>query len=86
MSANVIQLHAEQTTYSIKDIDSLIAAIENRVPPREIMRIEHITEFLGVSRKTIDNMCRAGMPFHRLPGLGGKLFVRSEIINYTLKH
>lgn len=72
--------------YSAKDIDRLFAALEKRIQAREVLRIEQAAEFLGVSRKTLDNLCRAGMPYHRLDGLGTKLFLRSELIDYIKRH
>lgn len=82
----VIQMRPDGQ-YSLRDIDKLIDAIESRVHAREVMRIEHAVEFLGVSRSQIDRMCRDGkLPFHRIEGLGGKLFLRSELLEFIKKH
>ena len=68
------------------ELDKLIHALEARIlETREVLRIEQMTEFFGVSRKTVDNMCRRGLPFHRVPGLNGKVFLRSELIDYIKK-
>jgi excisionase family DNA binding protein len=81
----VIKLHPEGQ-YSSKDIDALIHAIETRVQAREVMRIEQAADFLSVSRRKLDDLCRSGkMPFHRIEGLGGKIFLRSELIEYVKK-
>lgn len=68
------------------ELDKLIHALETRIMEnREVLRIEQATSFLGVSRKTVDNMCRRGLPFHRIPGLDGKVFLRSELLDYIKK-
>ena len=68
------------------ELDKLIHALEARIlETREVLRIEQMTDFFGVSRKTVDNMCRRGLPFHRVPGLNGKVFLRSELIDYIKK-
>jgi len=67
--------------YSAKDIDRLFVALEKRFQAREIMRIEEAAKFLSISRRKVDDLCRAGkLPYHMLDGLGGKFFLRSELI------
>ena len=68
--------------YSTQDIDKLIEAIERRVHAREVMRIEDALTFLNVTRSTLSRMVQAGLPYHAVPGLGGKVFLRSELIDY----
>lgn len=86
-NARVIQLQSEPTTLNIKDIDTLIEVIEKRVPAKEVMRIEDARNFLGISVRQINHMCQQEqLPFHRLPGLGGKLFLRSELIDHIKRH
>lgn len=86
-NARVIQLQSEPTTLNIKDIDTLIEVLEKRVAAREVMRIEHAAQFLDISVRHVNHMCQKGqLPYHRLPGLGGKLFLRSEIIHLVKIH
>lgn len=67
--------------YSAKDIDRLFAALEKRMQAREVLRIEHVMDLLEISRAQVDRMCKDGqLPFHKLEGLGTKLFLRSELI------
>lgn len=73
--------------YSIKDINRLIEALEKRMKVREVMRIEHAMKFLGIGRSQIDRMCKNGhLPFHCIEGLSGKLFLRSELIEFIKRH
>lgn len=72
--------------YPSQDMDRLIAAMENRLAAREVMRIEDALAFLNVTRSTLDRMVKKGLPYHTVPGLGGKLFLRSELIDYIKKH
>lgn len=72
--------------YSAKDIDRLFAALEKRIGDQEIMRIEQALDFLSVTRSTLDRMIKKGLPYHNVPGLGGKMFLRSELIAYVKRH
>ena len=72
--------------YSIKDIDRLFAALEKRLEASEVMRSEQTEVFLNVSRTTLNIMCRKGLPYHTVPGLSGKIFLRSELIDFVKKH
>jgi excisionase family DNA binding protein len=69
------------------ELDKLIHALETRIlETHEVMRIEHAADFLRISRAQIDRMCKDGqLPFHKLEGLGGKVFLRSELIDYIKK-
>lgn len=69
------------------DLDRLIEALEVRVQAREVLRIEQAAGFLSCSVRKINDMCAKGkLPYHRLEGFGGKLFLRSELIDYIKKH
>jgi hypothetical protein len=69
--------------YSASDIDRLFAALEKRIVPREILLIEDALVALNCTRSTLDRMVKKGLPYHTVPGLGGKMFLRSELIAYV---
>lgn len=45
-------------SFSLKDLDTFIQAIERRLEAREVMRIEQAAEFLNVSMTTIHLLCK----------------------------
>lgn len=73
--------------FPVADLDRLIAAMEGRMQAREVMRIEQAADFLSCSVRKVNDMCAKGkLPYHRLEGFGGKLFLRSEIVEFIKKH
>jgi excisionase family DNA binding protein len=78
----------EQSPIPEKDLETLIHALEKVILSRnEVMRVDQAAAFINISRAQVDRMCRDGqLPFHRLEGLGGKLFLRSELIDFIKKH
>lgn len=63
------------------------AALVKRIQAREVLRIEDATAELGISIRKLDDLCaKHGLPHHRIPGMAGKIFLRSELIEYVRRH
>lgn len=69
-------------TYSIKDLDTLIIALETRIHAREVMHTQQAADFLGISKQTL---YRSKFPFHKVEGLEGRLYLRTELIERIKK-
>jgi excisionase family DNA binding protein len=84
----VIPMPVEQGSYNEKELEALIHGLEKVILARnEVMRVDQAAAFINISRAQVDRMCRDGqLPFHRLEGLGGKLFLRTELIDFIKKH
>lgn len=84
----VVAMPVDQGPYNEQELEALIHGLEKVILARkEVMRVESAAAFLNISRAQVDRMCRDGqLPFHRLDGLGGKLFLRSELIDHIKKH
>ena len=73
--------------YSPIDLDKFLFELEARFKQKEVMKIEQAAEFLTCSSSKIHELCRKDkIPYHRVDGIGGKLFLRSELIEYVKKH
>jgi hypothetical protein len=80
MSALQVQFNPE-TGYSIKDLDTLIVALETRVKAREVMHRKDAAEFLGISPRQLDYWtAEKVIPHHVLPSTTVKLYLRSELL------
>lgn len=69
-----------------KDLERMLIEIRRVAEQDEVMRSEQAEVYLKVSRTTLNVMCRKGLPYHTVPGLGGKIFLRSELIEFIKKH
>jgi hypothetical protein len=82
MSGLQVQFHPEVGGYSIKDLDSLLYALETRIKAREVMHRKEAAEFIGISLRQLDELTSQGsIPCHRLEGLSSKLYLRSELLD-----
>lgn len=73
--------------YSAKDIDRLFSALEKRLEAKEVLRIDDAAKFLSCSVRKINDMCQHDkIPYHRIDGLAGKIFLRSELIDFIKKY
>lgn len=68
--------------YSIEDVDRLLKALVDRMNAEAVMHAKEVAAFLGVSERTV---FRSELPFHKVKGLG-RVYLRSEIIEYIKKH
>jgi hypothetical protein len=73
-----------ESQFHDKDLERLLSELRG-VVQRDVMRIEQAAAYLAVSITTLHLMCRKGLPYHRVDGLGGKIFLRSELIDYIKK-
>ena len=73
--------------YSKVDLDRFLFELETRFKQKEVMRIEDVAAEFSCSVRKINHLCQHGkIPFHRIDGLGGKVFLRSELIDFIKKH
>lgn len=79
-SALQIQM-VPDTGFSIKDLDTLIHALETRVKAREIMHIKEAAEYLGLSESRLYRIPKQVIPYHEIPGIRGRFYIREEIKN-----
>ena len=73
--------------HDLKDLNTLLVALRRLVEVKEVMTIEDAAAFLSCSVRKINDMCQHGkLPYHRLDGLAGKLFLRTELIEFVKRH
>lgn len=65
-------------SFSLKDLDKFIIAIERRIASKEIMHPKEAAAYLGISLATLYRL--KSIPYHKLEDLEGRLYLRSEII------
>lgn len=78
----------EVNGFSIKDIDTLIKAVETRIEAnkKEVLLNTEVAELLGVTVRTVDRMRKAGsLKGHRMAGVKVWFYLRSEIIEKIRK-
>lgn len=66
--------------WSVKDLDTLILALETRVKAKEVMHAKEAAAFIGISLRKLYEIPKEVFPFHEVPGLKGRLYLRSELI------
>lgn len=73
--------------YSPVDLDRFLFELEARFKQKEVMRIEQAAEFLSCSVSKMYELCRNDkIPSHRVDGIGGRLFLKSELLDFIKKH
>lgn len=74
-------------SFNLKNLDTFLLALERRMAAKEVMHIGDAAKFMGCSVRKINDLCqRNKIPYHRIDGLAGKLFLRSELIEFFKKH
>lgn len=72
--------------FSNKDLERLLIELHKVVQQKEVLRIEDAAEFLSCSVRKINHLCQHDkLPYHRIDGLSGKVFLRSELIDFIKK-
>jgi len=75
-----------ETQYSKVDLDRFLFELEARFKQKEVMHCKEAAAFLGISVRQLNNLASAGkLKYHRLDGLKGKLFLRTEILEAVKK-
>lgn len=69
-----------------KDLERLLIELGRIIPQKEVLRIEDAAELMRCSVRKVNHLCQHGkIPYHRVDGLGGKIFLRSELIEWIKK-
>jgi hypothetical protein len=63
--------------FSIKDLDRFLFEAERRFKQKEVMNPKEAAQFIGVSVATL---YKSEVPFHKIPGIDRRLYLKSEII------
>lgn len=68
--------------YSKIDLDRFLFELESRFKQKEVMHRKEAAAFLGISTRQLDSLCSLGsIKYHRIEGLSGKIFLRSELLD-----
>lgn len=71
-------------SFNLRDLKTLIIAIERFMESKEVMHTQEAADFLGISASKLYRM--DNVPHHKVPGFSGKVFLRSELIDYIKRH
>ena len=70
--------------YSNPDLEKLANELIQYVQYPDVMRSKEAAKFLGIGKTKIYQMDR--IPSHKLPGIVGKFYLKSELIEFIKKH
>lgn len=79
----VIQMLPEGR-YSSKDIERLADELIQYVSYPDVMRTKQAAQFLGIGKTKMYQLDR--IPSHKLPGIAGKFYLKSELLEFIKKH
>lgn len=79
----VIQMKAEGR-YSNPDLERMANELTDYLAVPEVMDTQTAATFLGISASKLYRM--DNVPSHKVPGLKGKRYLKSELINHIKKH
>lgn len=79
----VIQLKPEGR-YTNADLERLANELIEYVRYPDVMRTKQAAEFLGIGKTKMYQMDR--IPSHNIPGITGKFYLKSELIEFIKKH
>jgi predicted DNA-binding transcriptional regulator AlpA len=86
MNQNKTVQFVPEGQFSTKDLDVFLRELEIRFKHKEVMHRKEVSEFMGLSERTVDRLSKpGGLPFHTIEGLSGKLYLRSELIEHIKK-
>lgn len=78
----IIQLKPEGQFIN-KDLERLLIELREIAHAPEVMDTQQAAAFLGISASKLYRM--DNIPSHRVPKISGKVFLRSELIDYIKK-
>lgn len=84
MTTPVIQMQPEGM-FSVKDLDTFLFELERRWKVKEVMHVKECADYLGISVSKLYRLPKSVLPYHQLEGLEGRLYLRSEVIEYIKK-
>lgn len=70
--------------YQDKDLERLSGELREYLEFPEVMWTDQAAKFLGISRNKLYQMDR--LPSHQIPDIIGRVYLRSELIEYIKKH
>lgn len=70
--------------YSNQDLERLAKALRNYLGFPEVMWTQQAAEFLDISKAKLYQLDR--IPSHQIPGISGRVYLKSELIEYIKKH
>jgi hypothetical protein len=80
-----IQMSTNASVLSDSDVDKVIMALENRMQhlfEEKVLHRKDAAKFLGIGIKSLDRLASGGkVPYHRIDGLSGRVYLRSELIH-----
>ena len=82
MSAPSIQMSPDYNGFTIQELDILLMALETRLKAKECMSPKEAAKYCGIS---VSSLYKSSLPFHRIPGLGGRVYLRSELVETIRK-
>lgn len=83
MSTAIIQMKPTGH-YSNPDLERLASELRDYVTFPDVMRTKEAAKFLGIGKTKMYQMDR--IPSHQLPGISGKFYLKSELIEFIKKH
>jgi hypothetical protein len=79
---HIVQLKPEGR-YVSSDLERLVNEIKDLAEYPEVMHQQVAANFLGISYSKIRRM---EIPSHKLPGLVGRIYLKSELLDFIKKH
>ena len=80
----VIQMRPDGR-YQNQDLQRLVEELAEVVKQQEVMRTKEAAAFLGISQSQLYRI-QSCLPSHQVPGIAGRIFLRSELIDFIKKH
>ena len=75
-----LQVHMiPEGQFQNKDLERLLQELQVIIKGKEVMNAADAAEFMGIGKTTI---YKSSVPYHKLPGIEGRFYLRSEIIQY----
>lgn len=71
--------------YSPIDLDKFLVELELRFKQKEVLHTKEAAAFLGVAERTLYRLPKETVPYHKIEGLEGRLYLRSELIDLIRK-
>lgn len=79
----VIQLKPEGR-FSNKDLEALATELRDCLGFPEVLHQQDAARFLGISYSKLRRLDR--VPAHKIPGLKGTIYLKSELLEFIKKH
>lgn len=70
--------------YANADLERLLNELKEYAGFPEVLHQQDAANFLGISYSKLRRM--DNVPYHKLPGLSGRIYLKSELLTYITKH